>query len=940
MSQTYVSLDLETTGLSPEGDEIIEIAAVKFEAERTLDTFHTLVNPHRPLPYRIQVLTGIAPADVEAAPSWPVAAGELASFVDSCPIVGQNIAFDLDFLAARGIKLANPAYDTFDLANLLLRLSDYGLASVAEHLGISPRPRHRALPDALAAMGVFLALLDRAAELDISLIAEINGLTAATGWSLRPLFLEIERAKLEAAKGKAGDEIDLEGMGRGRAEKRAEKRAEDLVSEAEAKPVDISRLLRLLEPGGPLDRAFPGFEHRPEQVRMMQAVAQALNDRKHLLVEAGTGTGKSIAYLLPAIFFASQNGARVVISTNTINLQEQLMTKDIVDLLTALNLPALELRVAQLKGRTNYLCLRRWDTLRQSQAFSSEEAWLLVRILVWRASTASGDRAELYLRVGEALIWNRLCAQEESCLAARCIYQQRGDCFLFRARREAQAAHLVVINHALLLSDLAASSRVVPDYEYLIIDEAHHLEEEATQQFGFQIGAHHLLDYLNRLSQRAGEELHSGLIFDMRNRLRGGAVAASKRRDLDKLAGGIQTRIDGARIQISHFFDALSRFWEAHSPGGDEYEPRLRLTGAVRAEPAWAGVALSWENLSLALRDIETALGQLHEALEGLSHARIPDYDNLMVELVSWLHSNFELRCQIDSTISHPEADRIYWGSLSARSGVTLCSAPLEVGRILQELLFSEKNCVILTSATLSTEGTFEYIEDRLGLAGVRELLLGAPFDYLTSTLIYIPQGIPEPGKPGYQEAVGQALLDLFRVTQGKALVLFTSHAALRATHAVLKGPLEEEGILVLGQVVDGAPKQLMTAFRTNPKAVLLGTSSLWEGVDVVGGALSVLVIARLPFSVPTDPIFAARSETFDDAFNQYALPRAALRFKQGFGRLIRSRVDRGVMIILDRRIQTKRYGAVFLESLPLCTVKSGPPRHMPQEVVSWLERG
>lgn len=936
MSQTYVSLDLETTGLNPEGDEIIEIAAVKFEAERTLDTFHTLVNPHRPLPYRIQMLTGIAPADVEAAPPWPVVAGKLASFIDSCPIVGQSIAFDLNFLAARGINLANPTYDTFDLASLLLRLSDYGLASVAEHLDVSPRPRHRALPDALAAMGVFLALLDRAAALDISLIAEINGLTAATGWSLRPLFLEIERAKLEAAKGKAGDEIDLEGRGGGR----AEKRVESLVPEAEAKPVDISRLASLLEPGGPLDKAFPSFEHRPEQTRMMQAVAQALNDRKHLLVEAGTGTGKSIAYLLPAIFFASQNRARVVISTNTINLQEQLMTKDIVDLLAALNLPALELRVAQLKGRANYLCLRRWDALRQSQAFSPEEAKLLVRILIWRASTASGDRAELHLRGGEALTWNRLGAQEESCLTARCVYQQRGDCFLFRARREAQAAHLVVINHALLLSDLAASSRVVPDYEYLIIDEAHHLEEEATQQFGFQIGAHHLLDYLNRLSQRAGEEPHGGLIFDIRKRLRGGAVAASRRRDLEKLAEGIQSRIDGARVQVAHFFEALSRFWEAYSPGGDGYEPRLRLTGAVRAEPAWADVALSWENLSLALRDIEAALGQLHVALEGLSHARIPDYDNLMVELASWLHSNSELRRQIGSAISHPEADRIYWGSLSARSGVTLCSAPLEVGQILQELLFSEKNGVILTSATLSTEGTFEYIKERLGLGGVRELLLGAPFDYLNSTMIYIPQGIPEPGKPGYQKAVEQALLDLLRATQGRALVLFTSHAALRATHAALKGPLEEEGILVLGQVVDGAPKQLMTAFRTNPKAVLLGTSSFWEGVDVVGGALSVLVIARLPFSVPTDPVFAARSEMFDDAFNQYALPQAALRFKQGFGRLIRSRQDRGVMIILDQRVRTKQYGSAFIESLPLCTVKSGPPRHMPQEVVSWLERG
>lgn len=259
------------------------------------------------------------------------------------------------------------------------------------------------------------------------------------------------------------------------------------------------------------------------------------------------------------------------------------------------------------------------------------------------------------------------------------------------------------------------------------------------------------------------------------------------------------------------------------------------------------------------------------------------------------------------------------------------------MGQLLDQGLFSTKDSIILTSATLSTEGTFEFIKERLGLAYVNELLVDAPFDYLRSTMIYVPQDVPEPDRPGYQQAVESALIRLCSATKGRTLVLFTSHAALRATYASLRGPLQEVGINVLAQGIDGSPKQLLTSFRTSSKAVLLGTSSFWEGVDVVGEALSVLAIARLPFSVPTDPVFAARSEMFEDPFNQYALPQAALRFKQGFGRLIRSKTDRGALVVLDCRMRTKPYGVAFLDSLPFCTVRVGSSQDMPQEVAAWL---
>jgi len=256
---------------------------------------------------------------------------------------------------------------------------------------------------------------------------------------------------------------------------------------------------------------------------------------------------------------------------------------------------------------------------------------------------------------------------------------------------------------------------------------------------------------------------------------------------------------------------------------------------------------------------------------------------------------------------------------------------------VLEKSLFSQKDCTVLTSATLSTDGNFEYIKGSLGLREANELMIDAPFDYMASTMIYLPQDIPEPDKAGYQEGVRQSLVELCRATQGRTLALFTSHAALRTIYSAIKAPLEEEDILVLGQGIDGSLRKLLNSFKANPQSLLLGTAALWEGIDVVGRALSVVVIARLPFNVPSDPIFSARSELFDDPFNQYAIPQVALKFKQGFGRLIRSQHDRGVMVVLDRRLQTKPYGKVFLQSLPRCTVKSGRLRQMPQEVIGWL---
>jgi predicted DnaQ family exonuclease/DinG family helicase len=942
MNQTYVSLDLETTGLNPEIDDIIEIGAVKFQDNQVTDTFHSLVNPQRAVPYRIQVLCGIEQSQLDAAPVFSGLADGLRSFIEGCPIVGHNISFDLSFLAKKGIKPTNATYDTQELATVFLfQQSDYSLSSLTKRLGLS-LPQHRALPDAMATKDLFVALIDRALQLDLATIENLVHLAERADWEIVHFLREVVELKAKTAFSAADSAIPTAG-----GEKVTiwgEDGEQPLVAHLERTPLDIGSLRNMLEPDGILARALSGYEHRPGQVRMMEAVAQALNNNEHLIVEAGTGTGKSIAYLLPSIFFALENGVPVVISTNTINLQEQLIGKDIPDLLQALelwrNLPVKNLRVVQLKGRANYLCLKKYEILQASYGLSLDEAKLLARIMVWLLSTETGDRAELNLGGSELFAWNKLCSQFDERHEGQCPHRQRGTCFLYQARHAAENAHLIVVNHALLLSDMAADAKILPPHDHLIIDEAHHLEDEATNQLGSRVTQWDLFSYLNRFEQEMEGQRRTGLLAWLDDCFRGSSAALSRQRQLKHLAESLGNHVDKAQLRVSQFLDRVRDFVERHTADEGGYDRYLLLTQAKRTQPGWSKVDIAWEDLNLALRDIANDLDRLYLGLEDLADNKVWDYDYLMLELSSLFCRNDELRQQIDSLVAHPEADSIYWVAIGGQTNaVELHIAPLSVARVLEKSLFSTKDCVVLSGATLSTEGTFEYIKGRLGLEPVSELLLGAPFDYLTSTMIYLPSDIADPGSTGYQQALERVLIELCRTCRGRTLVLFTSHAALRTTQAAIQGPLEEEGILVLGQGVDGSPKQLQATLKANPETVLLGTASFWEGIDVAGDALSVLVIARLPFNVPTEPLFAARSGLFDDPFNQYAVPQAAIRFKQGFGRLIRSKNDRGVLVIFDKRLQTKSYGSAFLDSIPLCNVVRGSSRELPSRVARWLGR-
>ncbi len=956
MNRTYVALDLETTGLDPKRDTILEVGAVRFRTSirdgtiqaETLDTWSSLVNPGRPIPIQIQQLTGITQDEVLGAPRLPQIVGQLLRFVDHHPLVGHNVSFDVSFLHSHDLPLSNPAVDTFELAGILMpHAARYSLIKLGEAFGLPNLCSHRALADALATKDLFVALLEHASQLPMAVLQEINRLASRVDWPLKGVFRDIERSLAHTAfRGAIGQQLAAQldtredVLGPLFATEQDE---EELVRAARPRALDTDELAAMLEEKGLFAQHFPGFEHRPQQVEMLRAVAAAFNERQHLMVEAGTGTGKSIAYLLPAITFAHLNGERVVVSTNTINLQDQLFLKDVPDLQKLLSFGSaqdkpLEIRAVVLKGRSNYLCQRRLAALRQVGVSSADEMRMLAKVLAWVPSTQTGERGELFMPSPiEQALWSRISAESETCTLERCRFRERGRCFFYRARRAAERAHLIIVNHALLLSDVAVENRVLPEYRYLIVDEAHHLEDSVTRQLSFQADQRAVERVLNELARPVGARRYTGFLSDVLGRCRG-AIPPEEWAILEDHVHGLQRQIEAALTNVYAFFDVLGSFLQEHSPRRGNYDQHLRLTSGLRVQPAWSDVEITWDNLASQLYRIVDGLERLCGGLSELDAFDIPDLEDMVQDCTGYLTRLREMREQINACIAEPSMSDIHWATVSADdSRVTLHAAPLHVGSLVQKHLFHPKESVILTSATMTTDGHFDFMRERLHAWDADELAVGSPFDFESSTLLYLPTDIPEPNQPYFQKTVEQALLALCRATEGRALVLFTSYYQLRNTAQAITNPLADAGIVVYQQGTGTSRAQLLENFRTTPKSVLLGTRSFWEGVDVVGPALSVLVIARLPFSVPDDPIFAARSESFDNPFAEYAIPETILRFRQGFGRLIRTKTDRGIVVVLDKRLLTKSYGPMFLNSLPQCTTARASLAKLPDAARRWL---
>lgn len=933
MERNYVVCDLETTGLNPMTDKIIEIGMVRVQQGEIAGTYHTMVNPGMPLPLKIKRITGIDDSDLINAPTMAGVMNDVIDYIGDDAIVGHNIRFDLDFLAAaRGIPLINPHLDTVELARLVLPdAPGYRLGSLCALLKIDTPGCHRALNDAEATAGLMVSLARKIRDLDPGILIQLNKLLheAHSEWTelvneyLKVLFKTFPNKKISpgfSLKRAAEKEIQCQKPARG-------------PSAGEKIILEQDDVVSLLKDDGPLSGVIPAYEYRPQQEAMVRAVTTALNEGRFLLMEAGTGVGKSVAYLLPAIMWSILNKERVLVATHTINLQEQLWFKDIPMLAEIIKEP---FHVALAKGRQNYICLRRWFGVLDSP-HQPEEAAFFARVLLWLGVTETGDRSELNSSPVEGDIWLTICGETEGCLGPRCQYQK--DCFLNKARKNAESADLIITNHSLLFSDIKADNRVLPSFGPLIIDEAHHLEESATTHLGIQFNRKSFNRWLwiagkalVKLAEKAppSDGAKWILLLKSAQETRMEVVEAARlffEQLYDTVSGSVSDTeypYSGISLRLPFTGDSYEVFLE----NGRRCEQLLRVfAGEIKAcvdlmeiwalaEEAWAGLVRDTANI-----------GQTGEALAGDLHYILENSDTGFV----------------------------YWAELelnsrSANRNCSLYAASVDVGSLLYERLFKNKDTVILTSATLTVSECFDHIIERTGLNNLSEQRLikahfDSPFSYDSQAMLCINRDLPVQGVADenvYMEKLEDALYKLIVTTGGRALVLFTSHRILREAYRRLKPSLEIQDICLLGHGIDGSRSRLLEEFKGKGRTALFGSLSFWEGIDVPGDALTCVIIVKLPFSSPSVPIIEARLEDLarqgKDGFRVLSVPQAVIRFKQGFGRLIRSSSDRGCVIVLDGRVLNRSYGRQFLVSLPIKRHIRGGIDFINKKVAEWLE--
>ncbi len=703
--------------------------------------------------------------------------------------------------------------------------------------------------------------------------------------------------------------------------------------------LDPAELLSLLAAQGVLARNLKGFESRPEQLRMVEAVADAFNLPGLALVEAGTGTGKSLSYLIPAIYWAARNKERVAISTNTINLQEQLIFKDIPFLQSVLPVP---FKAVLVKGRHNYICLQKVDLLQKEgeHLIETEERAELKIICDWAARTSDGSRADLGI-LPRASTWEKVECDSDQCTRIKCPFYSR--CFFYRARREASAAQLLIVNHHLLFSDLAIrgetgnfrDTALLPAYSRVILDEAHNVEDVATEYFGEQVSRAGFLRLLARCyALKEKEKIRErGFLPFLLVKLRS-VDSRVNFTDLTRIHDHVTTILIPQRENLAfladQFFGELTAYFEKLDPQ-QRQEKKVRFTPQLRKREDWTTTVLtSVRQLIQEIRDYFLQLSTLEKWLAAFPEEVQEELSMQIVELESLLNRLENSALILASVFDNSEDGMVRWAECqSGKSGKNLIlrRAPLEVAELLRTRVFSQFPTVVLTSATLTTESSFHYIKHRLGLDAYQpprlaELHLPSSFNYRKQVILGILSSLPTPDDPGFASELSRVVLKSISASQGRALILFTSYSLLQKVHQELAETLRAMNIRPLRQ--GEAPRHRLTqTFKEDKASVLFATDSFWEGVDVAGEALENVILTKLPFSVPREPIIQARIEAIEqrggNPFLEYSVPQAVIKFKQGFGRLIRSKTDRGSIMIFDRRILEKSYGKIFLHSLPEC---------------------
>ena len=898
--QNFIALDVETTGLNDDS-EVIEVGLVVVENGEIVQEWQRLVKPNHPIPKDISIMTGITPAMVKDAPRWADIEEEFLSIIEGKLLLAHNISFDkgrIEFQLGRSLE--NSWLDTHDVAKLILpTLTSYKLMSIAFHLHIPDNAHHRALNDATVCAQVFLTLMEQALDIDPFVLEEMantySGIQESifeTGYHLGDLLHQLaqEAHASNAAGPLVFDDFDY-----------------NYTEEDSAPLLDFNHAGDFFAPKGLLSQSKPDYQYRAQQTEMLDCIKQAFVDKKHALIEAGTGTGKSFAYLVPSLLWSYETDQRVIISTGTITLQEQLFHVDLPFLNAALGHTFTS---AIAKGRNNYLCLRRFDEYTRDAYKSPErERVFATSLVLWRSLDQSGDKEHLNLNKAEAQYWQNIASSPDTCLGRRCKYFN--ECCFFNNKRKCEQSDVVITNHALLFQDLRLGN-LLPEHDHVIIDEAHHLEDEATHQFTDTIDYEAVRKLLLNFTRSGGFLGRVSVAVGKAETLAENSTEITERANRAMIDGKQAYEVFGKCVKFANDIPELDNI-------GD-----LRVTDKIRNAQWWLTFE---ESLRKSHGALSTAVTSINRLLVSLNEDE--NIESLIREMTHARDRLAEQRDWLERFIAGTDEDYVYWAKTLKNynyANLFLNAAYIDIMPLIHEKLFQTNDTVVLTSATLAVDNNLDYTAEKFLLTPKEciSYITEAPFDYKNQSLIAIPNDHKDYSKTNDYEYTKNIINDLKKLipaVDGDMLVLFTSYAMLNKVQQALKNDQSLKDYRILAHGQDGSRTSLLEALQDEGKTVLLGANSFWEGVDVKGDKLRTVVIAKLPFTPPTMPVESARNDLLKsqgkNPFSANSLPQAILRFRQGCGRLIRSANDRGCIIILDNRVISKNYGASFLKSLP-----------------------
>jgi DNA polymerase-3 subunit epsilon/ATP-dependent DNA helicase DinG len=907
-----VALDLEMTGLKPEEDQIIEVGAIKFKGSKVIDTFNQLIDPGKDIPTFISLLTGITNEDVKGKPKFDEVANEFVEFLGEYSIVGQNIGFDMKFLAKVNVYPKSFVYDTRDLSRLLRpQAIDHGLAGLARELQLVNDNPHRALSDAETTMKVFNELYSMLRGVGKDTLTILRGLVSKQdpSWALGRLIMAGSENIAEHSFNiinKLDQVIDrIQERNRKNEERQRGRKIESIQA------VDLESFFSI---GGLADINTDDYQERISQKSMAVSIKNSFDNGTDLYVEAPPGTGKTMAYVAPSIIHSILDSSQVTIATSTKYLQEQILETEIPRMFKMLDITPNEYSVMLLKGQANYLCGTKYRMMIEREDLTKDEALFLLRTIVWLQITDSGDGGELYLNNREKYIWSQISANSSDHMDI-CALQREDKCFVALARIGARSSDLVITNHSLLLTDSIRDMGILTNTTCLIIDEAHNLEAEATSQYSQSVNQNEIQNWISQLTSggRVSRLIGNEIVLLTKDN------SPNMANEVQKYLDEIENQAKSMQIYFDNLFASLTRLESSIRKNFGGNESRVRISNEVKAGDSWNDVTVELDIFQHHISDLRQKLIDFNMIIADQAISSIHTMVSQQIVKID------DLIERLDTILSLDGDNSVTWISRSSDPalGLGLYYAPLDVAELLKTDLFNNKDSVILSSATMATNSDFSYIKGRLGLEKADELLLASPFDLDAAVDIYVPSDMPSPEQSSYDREVSSVITEISKTSQGGILVLFTSHGAIRKAYNQVKSELQGSDRNIMAQGIDGPPERLAMLMKENPNSVILGAAAFWEGVDLPGDALKTLIVTRLPFAVPTDPVIASRSETYESPFMDFTIPNSILRFRQGIGRLIRRSTDSGTIIILDSRILTRKYGPLYIETLPSTNVRT-----------------